>query len=82
MDILLRKNGGRVWALYPDDGRNMTRIIPGIYCDNDVISTEYEHAEGIYWKSFAEAKRQIHSINLGFSKKNIKGNYYHHIITE
>ena len=82
MNILLRKAEGKVWALDPDDGRSLTKINPGIYCENDNLSTEYEHAEGIYWESFAEAKRQIHSINYGFSKKNIKGNYAHHIVRD
>ena len=62
MKILLRETDGHVWALDPETGEIITRIpavSKQIWCDNDCLSTEYEHAEGIYWNSWAEAEAQL-----------------------
>lgn len=68
MEILLRKTDGVVDALDPESGESLTRIVPGVYCDNDNLSTEYEHPEGIFWKSYVEAKRQIDQLGTGIWK--------------
>ena len=72
MKILLREveidddvSGGgrtRIVALYPEDGISLCHIpfvSKPIWCANDDLSTEYNHAEGIYWNSWAEAREQL-----------------------
>jgi hypothetical protein len=62
-EILLRRDDedGRVYALDSETGQNLTRIeaCGKIWCGNDGLSTDYEHPEGIYWYTYAEAKKQI-----------------------
>ncbi len=68
MDILLREASRTindeektiVVALNTDDGMAMTRIEnPSVWCDNDNLNTEFEHADGIYWESWEKAKEQL-----------------------
>ena len=54
--ILLRTNDeNQVLALYPEDGDSMTTIeskngtTNTVYCSNDSLSCEYEHADGVFW---------------------------------
>ena len=81
MDILLRKNeeNKMIYACDPDSGEYLTRISPTIYCDADNLGSEYDHASGIYWKSFAEAKRRI---RINFINSIGKKRYFHKIIKE
>ena len=68
MKILLRVSEfdervhSTILALDPESGSPLTRI-PAIsrtiWCDNDSLSTEYDHPEGIYWNSWTEAEAQL-----------------------
>ena len=70
MKILLRKmeietdegTHVRIVALEPEDGIGMNRIpmiLKPIWCANDGLSTDYDHAEGIYWNSWEDAREQL-----------------------
>jgi len=62
MKILLRETDNRVCALDPDSGEALTRIPTErapVWCDNDNLSTDYDHANGIYWNTWAEAEAQL-----------------------
>lgn len=69
MKILLRENDGKVWALDPDTGANLTTIAnPPTLCDNDGRQggqgTGYAHPTGIYWNSWEGARRQLASHDI------------------
>lgn len=60
MKILLRTTEeGKVVALHPEDGTALTRIRPAVWCDNDNLSTAYEHPGGIYWNDIKNAVDNI-----------------------
>lgn len=52
----------QIAALHPEDGSPMCHIpatTKPIWCNNDGLSTEYNHAEGIYWNTWEEAEKQL-----------------------
>ena len=63
MKILLRESEGKILALDPESGESLTRIPAAfggglIWCQ-DSLNTLHEHPEGIYWKSWDEARKQL-----------------------
>lgn len=61
MKILLRENEeGKIAALSAEEGDPLTKIAePTVWCDNDAVSTSYEHPEGIYWDSWGSARYHL-----------------------
>ena len=71
MKILLRETENeqddgtmikRIIALHPEDGSSMCyipAITDPIWCDNDELSAEHNHAEGIFWNTWEEAEKQL-----------------------
>ena len=69
MKILLRETDGKVWALDPETGENLTTFDnPTTWCDNDGRQggqgTGYAHPAGIYWNSWEGARRQLASYDI------------------
>jgi len=90
MRILLREDSMRIYepgnamdderivirALDPATRQCLTRIeAPAVGCDNDTLSTAYEHPEGLWWRSWAEARRQLIPHDMIEDRSGLQGPY-------